>query len=311
LLTTAPVLAYPQRDASFILDTDASLSGIGAVLSQVQDGEEKVIAYASKTLSRSQQRYCTTNRELLAVITFLKHFRHYLWGRKFLVRTDHASLIWLKNFKDPEGMVARWITIIDTYDFDLQHRKGSLHTNADGMSRIPRKCKRENCPDCVKSSETSSESVHVIQTRSDAKGCAQSGVSDRSMDDSSAQIDISSDVDDDDDYEEANWLDVWGRKQIVKWQNEDEGIKRIKQLKESSVRKPPRLEMAGDSYETKCLWGQWETLEIRNRLLCRKYVLSTQDTFLWQVVAPNKIRQQILTHLHNNRIAGHMGRERT
>ena len=86
------ILAYPIENGDFILDTDASLHGIGAVLSQVQCGEAKVIAYASRTLNKSQQRYCTTYRELLAVVTFIKQFRHYLWGRKFTVRSDHSSL---------------------------------------------------------------------------------------------------------------------------------------------------------------------------------------------------------------------------
>ena len=136
------------------MDTDGSQSGIGAVLSQVQDGQERVISYASKSLGKSQQRYCATFLELVAVVTFVKHFRHYLWGRHFLIRTDHASLVWLKNFKEPEGMLARWLTVLETYDYSIQYRKGSLHSNADAMSRIPvrkRKCKRESCLDCSNS----------------------------------------------------------------------------------------------------------------------------------------------------------------
>jgi hypothetical protein len=106
-LVSAPILACPVREGMFILDTDASANSIGSVLSQIQDGEEKVIAYASFSLSQSRRNYCTTYRELYAVLTFVKHFSHYLWGRPFLVRTDHSSLRWLKNFKQPEGMVAR------------------------------------------------------------------------------------------------------------------------------------------------------------------------------------------------------------
>lgn len=79
-LVSAPTLVYPTRDDPFILDTDASLYGIGDVLSQLQHGEERVIAYGSKTLTRSQTKYYTTYRELLAVVTFVKHFRHYLYG---------------------------------------------------------------------------------------------------------------------------------------------------------------------------------------------------------------------------------------
>ena len=98
LLISAPILSYPMKEGEFVLDTDASANGIGAVLSQVQNGQEKVIAYSSKTMNDSQRKYCTTYRELLAVVTFVKQFRHYLWGRHFNVRTDHASLIWLKKF---------------------------------------------------------------------------------------------------------------------------------------------------------------------------------------------------------------------
>ena len=88
-LMESPILAYPGFKETFILDTDASDRGIGAVLSQIQDGKERVIAYASRTLSKSEQRYCVTRKELLAVVFFVKHFRHYLYGRQFRIRTDH------------------------------------------------------------------------------------------------------------------------------------------------------------------------------------------------------------------------------
>ena len=83
------------------------------MLSQIQDGEERVIAYASKSLTKSQRRYCTTKRELLAVVHFLGvTFRHYLIGEPFTVRTDHSSLTWLTGFKDADGMLARWLTVL-------------------------------------------------------------------------------------------------------------------------------------------------------------------------------------------------------
>ena len=127
--------------------------GIGAVLPQLQSGQEKVISYASKTLSASQRRYCVTYRELLAIVIFVKQFRHYLLGRKFKVRTDHASLKWLSRFKDAEGMVGRWVTYLSTFNFELEHRKGSLHGNADALSRkAPKKllllCKQDSCQEC-------------------------------------------------------------------------------------------------------------------------------------------------------------------
>jgi hypothetical protein len=149
-LISAPVLAYPTKDDAFILDTDASLSSVGAVLSQVQDGVERPISYASKTLSKTQRNYCTTMRELLAAVIFVKHFHHYLWGKKFILRTDHASLTWLTNFKEPEGMLARWLSILGSYQMELIHRAGKEHSNADGLSRSNiRPCKRNDCEQCA------------------------------------------------------------------------------------------------------------------------------------------------------------------
>ena len=121
----------------------------------MHDGLEKVIAYASKALSSTQKVYCTSYKELLAVVTFVKHFRHYLLGRHFKVRSDHGSLQWLTTWKDLEGMPARWMARLAQFDFDLEHRKGTAHGNADGLSRRPhvpckRPCKRPDCPDCTR-----------------------------------------------------------------------------------------------------------------------------------------------------------------
>ena len=145
-LVTAPILAFPDYTRTFILDTDASDTGIGAVLSQVQeDGRERVITYASRVLTKPERRYCVTRRELLAVVTFVHHFQPYLLGRQFLLRTDHGSLTWLSNFKEPEGQLARWLERLQEYDFTITHRPGRKHQNADSLSRRPRtQCGRES-----------------------------------------------------------------------------------------------------------------------------------------------------------------------
>lgn len=153
-LTTAPVLAFPTPNEVFILDTDASNVGVGSVLSQKQGEHEVVIEYFSKTLSRSERNYCVTRRELLAVVLAVRHFHHYLFGRAFVLRTDHASLRWLCNFKQPEGQMARWLENLQQYDFMIQHRPGSKHTNADALSR--RLC--GNCKQCSRAEELEEES---------------------------------------------------------------------------------------------------------------------------------------------------------
>lgn len=152
LLCTTPVLSYPQfgKDSGrFILDTDASNFALGGVLSQEIEGEERVIAYGSKTMNKAERNYCATRKELLAVVYFCTMFRPYLLGRQFVVRTDHASLTWLKNLKDPEGQLARWILKLQDYDFEIVHRAGHLHRNADALSRNPRHQGNNTCPACT------------------------------------------------------------------------------------------------------------------------------------------------------------------
>jgi len=116
VLCKAPVLAYPLSKGHYIIDTDASNVGIGGILSQVQNNKEKVISYGSEKLDKQQQRYSVIRRELLAVITFINQFRHFLLGRKFILRTDHGSLRWLFSFKDPQGQLARWLEFLSQYD---------------------------------------------------------------------------------------------------------------------------------------------------------------------------------------------------
>ena len=94
-LSTPPILAFPRTDLPFILDTDASDHGIGAVLSQTQEGIKRVIAYYSRVLSKAERNYCVTRRELLAVVDSVQNFHYYLYGRPFFIRTDHSALTWL------------------------------------------------------------------------------------------------------------------------------------------------------------------------------------------------------------------------
>ena len=165
----AATLAYPFPEIPCILDTDASDVAVGAVLSQVINGEEKPIAFFSKVLGPTQN-YCPTRRELLAVVSTLQHFRHYLLGNKVVLRTDHHSLKWLKTFKRPEGILARWIETIAEFDYTTQHRPGRLHSNADAVSRQTcKQCYGKKPPEvwideCERADEVVEPlSVHALQ----------------------------------------------------------------------------------------------------------------------------------------------------
>lgn len=134
-LVTAPVLTMPDYTQPFLLQTDASDVGIGAVLTQEIEGEERVVAYLSMKLTPAQQKYHVTERECLAVLMAIERFRPYIEGVHFTVMTDHASLLWLKNLKDPTGRLARWALRLQGHSFTLIHRRGTLNVVPDALSR--------------------------------------------------------------------------------------------------------------------------------------------------------------------------------
>lgn len=136
-LVSAPILSQPDFSKKFVIQCDASDTGLGGVLTQTIDGSERVIAYASRTLSRSERNYSVTERECLSVIFSIEKFRPYVEGARFTVITDHYSLLWLNNLKNPTGKLARWAVRLRQHNFDLIHRKGASNIVPDALSRIP------------------------------------------------------------------------------------------------------------------------------------------------------------------------------
>ena len=133
-------LAYPQfHGEPFILDTDFSTNprAIGGVLSQVQNGHKRVIAYGARRLLPRERSYASTKGELLAVIFFLQYYKYYLLHRPFILRTDNRALTWIRSLESPTGMILRWLEILASFDFNVKHGKSTLHRNADSLSRAP------------------------------------------------------------------------------------------------------------------------------------------------------------------------------
>jgi len=134
-LLDAGALAHPNPDVPCILDTDATDVAMGAVLRQKIDEVERPISFFSRVLTGAQRNYCATRRELLEDVAALQYFRHYLLGAHAILRTDHNSLTWLKNFKRLEGISAKWIETLAEYDYSIEHCRGRLHSNADAILR--------------------------------------------------------------------------------------------------------------------------------------------------------------------------------
>ncbi|GBM69539.1 Transposon Ty3-I Gag-Pol polyprotein [Araneus ventricosus] len=266
-LITSPVFTYPRNGKEFILDTDASNEGIEAVFSQKIGNEECVIAYFSKSLGNPERNYCVTRKELLAIVKSIEQFHHYLYGRKFLLRTDHASLRWLLNFREPEGQIARWIQTLQEYDFEIQHRTGTSHGNADALSRRPCKESYKHC--------TNAEKKFVMER------------------------DISVKV--------LTIEDAWSSSEVQKAQLEDPAIWPILEKKLNSEDQPSWQEIAPESPATKRYWALWDSLHLQDGVLYRKWESDDGSSCRWQLILPKSRIQEVLRETHDSASGGRFG----
>ena len=266
-LTYAPILAFPDFTQPFLLDTDASHFGIGAVLSQVVDGKENVIAYASRTLSKAERKYCVTQKELLAMVIFIRHFRPYLLGRQFTLRTDHSALKWLQTLKEPEGQLARWLEQLQEYEFEIIHRAGKRHSNADALSRRPA-CSRCNRDDCVQSNPGCT--IEQVQEQSPAINALQEEDTSPVTTAESTSTDTSHNEESDD---------------IRDAQLNDDVLGPILQLKETN-QQPEEVTLAGMGHEAGHLHQQWPQLIVQDGVLYRKVENQDGHDFYLQLVVP-------------------------
>ena len=137
-LVSHPVLCCPDEQLPFILQTDASARGVGAVLSQHGgDNEERPVAYFSRKMLPREQRYSSIEKECLAIVSALKHFAVYLVGRHFTIETDHRALRFLHSVNNSNSRLTRWAMPLQQFSFTVRYRPGQENGNADGLSRQP------------------------------------------------------------------------------------------------------------------------------------------------------------------------------
>ena len=130
-------MPFSTDDELYILGCDAADYSVGCVISQKQSNVQKVIAYGSKTLGKSERNCCATDWELLVIKYFMEYYKHYLHGQHFRVRHDHEILKWLFSMKEPKHCIARWIEVLSEFDYELEYHPGRKYRNADAMSRCP------------------------------------------------------------------------------------------------------------------------------------------------------------------------------
>lgn len=145
LLTNAPILAYPDFTKTFCVTTDASNIALGGVLSQ----GNKPISFFSRTLNSAERNYSTIEKELLAIVETTKHFRPYIYGRQFLIETDHKPLVWLFSLKDTNQRLIKWRLRLEEFDFKIQYKKGKENLVADALSRIELNALEDNDDDLL------------------------------------------------------------------------------------------------------------------------------------------------------------------
>eukprot|EP00117_Sycon_ciliatum_P025918 scpid18163/ scgid5290/ Retrovirus-related Pol polyprotein from transposon 412; Protease; Reverse transcriptase; Endonuclease len=279
-LATAPVLAYPDPTRPFTLDTDASNVAMGAVLSQLDDdGNECVVAYASKGLSKSQRNQGSTRKELLAVVTFTSQFKHYLLGAQFRLRTDHKALLWLHSFRETDGIVARWIERLAPFDYVIEHRPGKSHTNADALSRIADDVESSQPPTTV-SNSTEASPVNAAAVDNSADG--------------------------------PQWCKFLSLDGLRQAQEADPDISIVIGWQQALLDRPTRSDSAlhGVSVGVLRLWGQWKRLKLINNVLYRMYYPDNKEPIM-QLVVPDSLKPAILKAVHADVSGGHLGIERT
>ena len=286
-----------------------------------------MICYGHKLLTQSQRRYCTTQRELLALVFFLSKYRQYLDGSKTLVRVDHSALRWLRRAADGSSMLQRWSTILDecgvevpnndlcgyleTFQYDVTYRPGERHGNADAMSRRPVARCHATCPTCAPEAARA------------ADGCVDGGKQDVVTRGVAAVSVVSPDGGDDQESDKktvpkpgaglcaavrpAVGLESDGCQTFERWQDADQAIVELKRRLCNNEERPARQEVADWSSWQLGLLAQWDALSLNgDRLLCR-----LSKSGVSQLVVPQALVGDVLKLNHDCVGVNHEGVAKT
>ena len=301
-LISAPILGFPTEKGRFVLDTDASLFAVGGVLNQLQDDREVVISYASRSLRLSQRQYCATRREMLAAVVKCTHFRSYLRGAQFTLHTGHSSLRWLQNFRNEDGMLARWYLLLGQFSVTFEYRPGAQHANADGMSRQCGQCQRPDCP--VSSSDSpvaNADPVLALVEQPFASSEMGESMDADLLPELSGETCVATTL-----LEglTADFLPVGADLDLIVASRQDATLATVREWVQSGT-----VPLWADCAELRCWRLQVGNLSIDT------------DGGLWrrrapplgvsQLVVPHKERQDMILRFHDSLFAGHLGVSRT
>ncbi len=275
-LTSSPTLGYADYSREFVLHTDASQDGLGAVLYQDQAEGRKVIAFASRSLSSSEQKYPAHKLEFLALKwAVCDKFKDYLYGQKFTVFTDSNPLTYVLSTAKLDATGHRWLAELGTYHFDIKYRCGKSNIDADALSRIHCSHQEEvEVPESLTYAVCNSQSVPGVETL----------LVDPAVIDCLSESNL-----------QSKSADEWR-----KHQRSDKVLCEVIDLLEKGVKSSGNVEVAAFLKQSK-------QLVFRHGVLYRKRIVHGEETF--QLVLPLSFRTQALAGVHDQ--VGHMGRDRT
>ena len=293
-LSNPPVLAYADYKLPFKIHTDASCSGLGAVLYQCQDGLDRVIAYASRSLKPSERNYPAHKLEFLALKwAVTDKFHDYLYGAQFEVVTDNNPLTYVLSTAKLDATGHRWVAALANYNFAITYRSGKLNKDADGLSRQFEGNEPERIiyPDVLKAVISTClvpEKEPMLVENIAVTNATQV----QALDDLIPQDLLRSTA-----LTATDW---------ALGQNRDTEISRVKSLMKRSS-KPSTRELASESPEVRKYLRDWAKLTIKDDVLYRTVVIKG-DTYQ-QLVIPKEITDIVFKALHDDQ--GHQGRDRT
>ena len=304
-LTSAPALAYADFTQPFILHTDASITGLGAALYQVQDGKERVVAYASRGLSKSEQNYPAHKLEFLALKwAVTEKFHDYLYGNRFKVVTDNNPLTYVLTTAKLDATGHRWLAALAAYNFTLEYRAGKQNGDADGLSRRPHPAPSENSTETVSNEVfqaiVSSQSTNLTIQSPDGhvpfvEALALQGSA------------VPSTIDDPPPWPGQSSLPQVTTEEWRNYQRNDPVLAKVIKYKESG-HPPDKEKKKSEDRDVLSILRDWDRLVFRDKVLFRQRQERGGDKF-FQLLLPKTHHDMVFKALHDE--SGHFGRERT
>ncbi|KAL7872249.1 hypothetical protein SRHO_G00072320 [Serrasalmus rhombeus] len=321
-LTSAPVLGFADPKQPYILHTDASLHGLGAALYQEQDGQLRVVAYASRGLSKCERRYATHKLEFLALKwAVTDKFFDYLYGAKFTVMTDNNPLTYVLTSAKLDAAGHRWLAALSSFDFCIQYRAGKMNQDADGLSRRP------HAP-TGQEDDVADEDDRVKQIVAQFTAVGQPTLSEAAVRAICQRFQVCGSVVGDalvavdclamgvnaipDDFVHlqlapgSNTLPQMSQQDWALEQRYDTAVSRVIDIVKSQKRLPYRARRREDQ-EVQLMLRIVDQFVINDEVLYRKCTIRGEPHF--QLVLPRKFRSSALEGLHD--AVGHLGIERT